>query len=119
MDTVALDVLLFSVLENHIKHSSFIHEIISRKWVFHGEELEMYPNIIYFSHPEFFFRDLSLFQLILCTDYSDDELGDIFEIVEPNQNSFLDCMIKNFGCDMQLNKLLNGFKSQVLSSEDF
>jgi hypothetical protein len=68
--------------------------------VYHGEELELYPTIIYFSHPlELYFRDLALFQLILCCEYSNDELKDLFDHMEDDQQSLMNMVINNFGVD--------------------
>ena len=66
-----LDRLLKSIMFPVIKLMSFIQEIESRKWVYHGIYLESFPRIYYSILDEYLFQDLSLIQVILCSDSYD------------------------------------------------
>lgn len=45
----------------NVKHMAFMHEIMVRKWVYHGQMLELYPRAIYFPNfPLIVVPDLAL-----------------------------------------------------------
>lgn len=56
-----MDELLEQVALTLIKNVSFIHEILSRKWVYSGIYLEYYPKIYFSMSEEFTYQDICLF----------------------------------------------------------
>ena len=40
-----VDEILKSILKLQIQQLSFVHEISSKKWIYHGDYLEQYPDL--------------------------------------------------------------------------
>ena len=63
-----MDELLEQVALTLIKNISFVHEILSRKWVYSGIFLEYYPKIYFSMSEEFTYQDICLFQMLMILD---------------------------------------------------
>lgn len=62
-----IDHLLKSAILPVLLSTSFVHEIMARKWVYHGIYLEHFPTIYYrVLLDDYFLQDIGLYQMLIC-----------------------------------------------------
>jgi len=120
-DIEALDQNLQKIMFSTVKSISFVHEILSKKWILHGYYLEHFPNIYYGKPADMSLQDLCLMQILLCCDNLDDEDSSSTNLEELSGESkpLIECLIDNYGTDEQLKILFEGLKNRQLIQKDF
>jgi len=118
---IDVDQILRAALRSQVKQISFVHEVTARKWIYHGEFMQYYPQIYYKLCDRLSLQDVCLVQILLSCDNIEDEdcgqtnVNEISGVYGP----LIDFVIDNFGLDGHLKLLLDGLKNRTLSSADF
>ena len=88
---------LKAVAQHTLQGIAFVHEIMARKWFYHGYHLEHYPRI-YHHVPLLNYQDLGLIQMLLVCDNTEDDQGSSMEMEEISTSSLINDLIEH--CDL-------------------